>query len=280
MIYIIDRELTYNSDDCTLSHHSDDEPIKLSIPAGRLFEQLLTSNGEVLSREYLLTEVWDKYGLRGSNSNLNQYISLLRRALAGYGCDNLIVTVPKMGFRLNTDIEISHEPDAGSQKTTPWLEKDVPQQAESNTGISEPSPSAAPMTDKPQRSTGQRRFFWFAALASIVSASILIAALAHLRSNPQEREITPVEEVLDNGCEITYLKNISRDDRPAVNRQIQQILTANKLSCGANRRIVFDNYTSDSTQNYGRTMLSFCQLGNHREIIACDNFYYYDWRIN
>ncbi|MDJ0476207.1 hypothetical protein QNA27_21415 [Pantoea eucalypti] len=62
-----------------------------------------------MAREILLTEVWDKYGLRGSNSNLNQYLSMLRRALAAYGCENLIITIPKIGIRLNTDISIERE---------------------------------------------------------------------------------------------------------------------------------------------------------------------------
>lgn len=228
--------------------------------------------GDVLSREYLLTEVWDKYGLRGSNSNLNQYIILLRRALAGYGYDNLIITIPKMGFRLNTDIEIRCEPGIARQETV------------SNTDKTEALPAAPPIAETgPQPQQGKKRpsrFFWFTTLAGVVSASILLGALAYLKSYPEQREITPVKGVLENGCEITYLKDIGQDDRLAINKQVHEILSENKLRCDANRRVIFDNYTSNTAQNYGRTMLSFCQLGNHREIIACDNFYYYDWRIN
>lgn len=50
--------------------------------------------------------VWDDYGLQASNSSLNQYISILRRALSAFGCEELIITVPKMGFRLNPDITL------------------------------------------------------------------------------------------------------------------------------------------------------------------------------
>lgn len=109
MIYIIDDQVSYNSDDCTLSHIPTQESLSLSISSGRLFEQLLNSGGEILARETLLTEVWDKYGLRGSNSNLNQYLSIVRRALAAYGCENLIITIPKIGIRLNTDIKIERQ---------------------------------------------------------------------------------------------------------------------------------------------------------------------------
>ncbi|MEN4535794.1 winged helix-turn-helix domain-containing protein [Pantoea agglomerans] len=109
MIYIIDDQVSYKSDDCTLSHIPTQESLSLSISSGRLFEQLLNSGGEILARDTLLTEVWDKYGLRGSNSNLNQYLSIVRRALAAYGCENLIITIPKIGIRLNTDIKIERQ---------------------------------------------------------------------------------------------------------------------------------------------------------------------------
>ena len=33
--------------------------------------------------------VWDDYGLQASNSSLNQYISILRRALSAFGCEEL-----------------------------------------------------------------------------------------------------------------------------------------------------------------------------------------------
>ncbi len=94
MIYTIDRIITYNSDDCSLGHIPTQESLSLSISSGRLLERLLNSSSEILSRDMLLTEVWDKYGLRGSNSNLNQYLSILRRPLAGFGCENLIITDP------------------------------------------------------------------------------------------------------------------------------------------------------------------------------------------
>jgi DNA-binding winged helix-turn-helix (wHTH) protein len=110
MIYIIDDSITYNSDDCTLTHLPTQESLSLSISSGRLLERLLDSDGEILARDTLLTEVWDKYGLRGSNSNLNQYLSIVRRALASYGCDNLIITIPKIGIRINTDINIERRP--------------------------------------------------------------------------------------------------------------------------------------------------------------------------
>ncbi|MBJ7221531.1 MULTISPECIES: winged helix-turn-helix domain-containing protein [unclassified Brenneria] len=275
MIYIIAEEIRFNPDDCTLVNHQDDDFIKLSIPACRLLEQLLLSGGETLTREYLLTEVWDKYGLRGTNSNLNQYISILRRALAGYGCENLIVTIPKIGFRLNTDIPI-HRDDAA-----PPLSLEQPLPVEETPPV-EQAPSAVQPPETPanpaQNGSNNKRKTWFLILCVGFSLLLVGLLLLQFRDPLEEREIEPVNDVLQGDCNVTYLKNMDSKDREAIDKQIVKILDENKLQCGKNRKIIFDNYTSYSTQSYGRTMLSFCQLGIKNDIISCDNFYYYDWR--
>ncbi len=48
----------------------------------------------LIKRQQLLEEVWEERGLKGTNSNLNNYISLLRRHLAQLGETELIITYP------------------------------------------------------------------------------------------------------------------------------------------------------------------------------------------
>ncbi|ATA24650.1 hypothetical protein BIY26_06235 [Brenneria goodwinii] len=274
MIYIIAEEIRFNPDDGTLGSHQHDDFIKLSIPACRLLEQLLTSGGETLGREYLLTEVWDKYGLRGTNSNLNQYISILRRALAGYGCDNLIITIPKIGFRLNTDISLRRDDPPSSQPVPQALPAEPSPFAEE----AAPLPAVRPHTAAARKAGNTPKKTWFLILLIAFSMLILGLLLLQFGDTLQEREIEPVNSTFQENCNVTYLKNADSKDREAINQQIIRILRDNKLQCDKNRRIIFDNYTSYSTQSYGRTLLSFCQLGIKQEIISCDNFYYYDWK--
>ena len=278
MIYIIADGIAFNPDDCTLVNLHDDDFVKLSIPACRLLENLLNSRGELVSREFLLTEVWDKYGLRGSNSNLNQYLSILRRTLANYGCDNLIVTVPKMGFCLNTEVPLRRQdsPAVESARTDTAaddgnaIEPPIP---EADAGIAVPAASAD--------SAGHRRQLkkrWFLGLLLVASVALLAGLLVRLNDVYSQRAIEPVDDMLGKDCQVTYLKPVVKADRAAINKQINEILNENKLHCDSNRRIIFDNSTSYTSQHYGRTMLSFCQLGFKRSMISCDNFYYYDWR--
>lgn len=84
-----------------------DQHIELSKPAARLFGEILLLNLKkgIATRDELLTNVWEEYGLVGSNNNLNTYISEIRKKLELVGIDpKTIVTVPKKGFRIDSHL--------------------------------------------------------------------------------------------------------------------------------------------------------------------------------
>ena len=281
MIYKIDGIITYNSDDCTLSHLETDESVSLSISAGRLLERLLNSEGEVLARNELLTEVWDKYGLRGSNSNLNQYLSLLRRALAAYGCDNLIITIPKIGIRINSEITLE--------------KKQLPAMAEMVTGTGTGTGTgtvaivpgdlpdglmedAALTEGEQQRAVKKPRFLQRNLYVAIIVLIVSAACGYYWWIVTPERKIASETIKLAGGCEVVLLKGLDDIERQPVIRQLLGIIKENNQPCVTSRRFYFDNNTSFTTSHYGRTMLSSCKINSHRDIITCDNFYYLDWR--
>ncbi|HCR1909569.1 TPA: winged helix-turn-helix domain-containing protein [Enterobacter kobei] len=106
MQYIINSTIIFESGDGTLRHRGTDDVVQLPLPAQRLLQLLLESECEILSRDFLFREVWDKYGLTGSNSNLNQYLSLLRRSMSVYGCETFVITIPKVGIKLDEHVSI------------------------------------------------------------------------------------------------------------------------------------------------------------------------------
>lgn len=276
MIYIIDDQIAYNSDDCTLSHIPTQETLSLSISSGRLFEQLLNSQGDILSRDALLTEVWDKYGLRGSNSNLNQYLSVLRRALAAYGCENLIITIPKIGIRLNTEISIKRQ---SSSLHTP---AEVPD----NEGLSEviveenKNPATLPAPDISHNVT--RRMTLTAVQVAILF--IILAATGaifwYFNAQYSAEKRSPMSTIkLAGGCEAVILQGLDIFEKNSVSKQMLEILKENNQSCVSGKRLYFDKNPSIDTDNYGRTILSACNLDSQNHIISCENFYYLDWRM-
>ncbi|MGK3143643.1 winged helix-turn-helix domain-containing protein [Pantoea sp. C2G6] len=278
MIYIIDSTITYNSDDCTLNHLPTQESLSLSISSGRLFEQLLNSEGEILSRDTLLTEVWDKYGLRGSNSNLNQYLSILRRALAAYGCENLIITIPKIGIRLNTDIPVERVPAPALNVADVVTDDESPAASAADEPVTE--------TVQPAPVTPVQRGHQSAASLKIFIYLLLIAALLgsafwyYTAGRPAEQNIPMSTLKLEGGCEAVLVQGLDVIERQLLDKQILQILKENNQSCTPGRRIYFDKNNSFSTTNFGRTIVSACNLNSSGHIISCDNFYYLDWRIN
>jgi DNA-binding winged helix-turn-helix (wHTH) protein len=278
MIYIIDGSITYNPDDCTLGHIPTEESVSLSISAGRLLERLLNSEGEILARDMLLTEVWDKYGLRGSNSNLNQYLSILRRVLAGYGCDNLIITIPKIGIRINTELKIERE----SSPVLIASDDNVGEGQESITAH-EISTETVPPLLREQEQISPKPSWSTPGLLIAATITALLAGGAGwyywtIRSAEQMLPTTTIK--LEGGCEAVLLHGLDVLERKSLNQQIQEIIKENNQSCDTSHRFYFDNNTSFTTHNYGRTILSSCKIDSGGHVISCDNFYYLDWRMN
>lgn len=261
MKYIIDAGITYDSRDCTLNHIETGGKVQLSITSGRLLEKFLDSQGSILEREILLEEVWDAYGLQGSSNNLNQYISILRRAFASWDCENLIITIPKVGFRLNSEIRITGEKinDIISEDTTKVSEEVI-------------KPESGKLRSL---LTYSKPFLLLSVLVVCVSAGIAFMLISHDFTN---EGIKPVSIMLPDGCEVVLLKPSTKTEQQLLLKQAAGIVSENGMICDDHTRIYFVNYTSFSIKSLGRTMAAYCKLNNKRRIVSCDNFYYKEWR--
>lgn len=121
MLYLINKNIVFNTEDRTLAMLQDEmSVVVLSNSSNRLLYELLYDYGQTVSRDTLFQNVWDRHGLVSSNSNLNHYISQLRKSLISFGLsDKVIVTVPKVGFRFSDEIPvilISEEGDSPRAK--------------------------------------------------------------------------------------------------------------------------------------------------------------------
>ncbi|HGP0574796.1 TPA: transcriptional regulator [Serratia marcescens] len=124
-IYLIDNECIFNAGENTLKSKGDDE-FKIQLPnaSARLLTVLIQRVGEVVPRDALLKIVWEDHGYKGTDNNLNSYISQLRTRLLAIGMSgDIISTIPKQGFRFNANIkELNSEIDSVDEKAiTPPL---------------------------------------------------------------------------------------------------------------------------------------------------------------
>lgn len=96
---------------------------------------------DIVSREEVLKKVWDDNGLTSSNSNLNQYLSMLRKTFRHYGIDNIIITVARGYLQLNPDVSIEplDEAPAPPAIIEPFLIPDVDAPTSSEDTESAPS---------------------------------------------------------------------------------------------------------------------------------------------
>ncbi|EPF7467198.1 winged helix-turn-helix domain-containing protein [Serratia marcescens] len=99
MRYIINNNIKYHEDRSELiSLHDDIPPIVLTATLNRLLSALVRNNNLVLSRDTLLTQVWEAHGQVASGNNLNNTISILRKAFSSLGEEEIIATLPRQGF--------------------------------------------------------------------------------------------------------------------------------------------------------------------------------------
>lgn len=100
--------------------NSDQPPLSLSIPASRCLALLINHQGEVVLREHFFHEVWVSNGAQVTNNTFYQNISLLRRAFKEFGLnEDYIVTVPKVGVKLENTLKITRSEEGAKIATQP-----------------------------------------------------------------------------------------------------------------------------------------------------------------
>ncbi|HAU4330977.1 winged helix-turn-helix domain-containing protein [Citrobacter freundii] len=110
MLYTLDGKVIYDPINGTLLRPDEKmaDATHLTTLASKILHHLVLHHGELVTRDTLFNEVWEKAGIVSSSNTLNQYISLLRKTLAGYlGERDIIVTVPRAGYYLSKDISVS-----------------------------------------------------------------------------------------------------------------------------------------------------------------------------
>lgn len=106
MFFMLSNALIFDPDTqkISLAGHPD-SAVTLSAPAVRLLLEFIRNRGEELSRETLITRVWQDFGYTPSGNNLNKAVSEIRKAFQSLGIHvSPIVTVPGKGFYFDADV--------------------------------------------------------------------------------------------------------------------------------------------------------------------------------
>lgn len=127
MRFDIEGFIIFDTEGASLVNLLTGDCIELSATSSRLLTSLLQHRGDIISRIDIFRTVFEEYGARASNSNLNQYISTLRRSLSDLGVEkDVIITVPRIGFKISDEIVITTDNDTHSLFTLPVVNPNLP----------------------------------------------------------------------------------------------------------------------------------------------------------
>ncbi|MGO4743683.1 winged helix-turn-helix domain-containing protein [Serratia quinivorans] len=187
MKYRLNDHIIFDVDTGTLSlTEFSDDPISISNPSKRLLLLLINHHGEPVGREVIFKKVWDDYGMVSGNNNLNQCVSKLRRVIKNLGIeDEVIVTVPKVGFMLRYEIMVEScegPEDRFANEEIPFTSR-TPVQPEI-------TPSAEESAVTRSVYAGYSRRWWAIACVVALGAIMLVAGITtYLTGSVSRQEI-------------------------------------------------------------------------------------------
>lgn len=144
----------------------DTKNVSLNIPASRCLYLLIQQYGKTVARETFFQEVWIKHGSQVTSNGFYQNISLLRRAFKELGAEeNIIVTVPRVGVRLDAALSVTEIQSTEAENPS------VAEVEDSAVAQSKPEEVAAARLPEKKRLKPQRSLIW--AIAALLSFLVI-----------------------------------------------------------------------------------------------------------
>ncbi|EOI3466607.1 transcriptional regulator [Cronobacter dublinensis] len=105
--YVINRNCIFTEANNELKNTDNACVIKMTTMRARCLSFIIENakNG-IIEKQQIATVLWGSRGQYISDANLTQVLYLLRRDLRTLGINDLFVTVPKLGIKVNDDIPV------------------------------------------------------------------------------------------------------------------------------------------------------------------------------
>ena len=258
MTFTIAQTVIFRSEDGTLwSIAQPDKRVALTTIPARLFTYLLDNADKIISREELLNNIWEKYGLEPSNNSVNQYVSLIRKSLAELGCEgDILQTLPRVGFYISGDKVFCDEAKREDVKNP-----SVPLSAAQKTGKTSRSP---------------RRIV--VAISLMISAFFIVQhfsqALSPLDYDFPHSKLFGIGSI--GACPL-YSLNKSPAEVSKRKEQLALGLASSRLACVPNAVFIFQSSEQDLYQNTGRVFMTRCIKNDDTETHFSDCKAIYDF---
>ncbi len=256
MRYYINACLIYDAADGSLTPLDSAFPSsQLSITASALL-LFFMQNHDVVHRDKVLKCVWDDQGHTSSNSNLNQYLSMLRKTFRTYGIDNIILSISRGNLQFNPAISIeSLDP----------LEQSLPAF----------KPDAG---DSAHHLLPQKKYLiaWYIASLILLCISVLLVALT-FNSSPAIRAIG-LTRLSQGECELSAPEDMLAAFNPeSYKLNFNRVRERLNMACRPGRIFIFNYEDKLEKQGLGRVFLAHCVKLKNNDFSYCENYFYYAW---
>lgn len=263
MKYIINKIVVFNSDELTLFLCENNQVVtRLTKPASRLLLELIQNNKKNITRDDLLERVWTTYGFTASNAGLNNYISELRKAFALLGLVNeIIVTIPKLGFRFEGYIDLIN----------PYAEEaDITSAAEETATkhTVDESKSAEGSVDSPIKYFSKAKIKWL--ITALGLAGFFTLTAITLIQWEDSDESHPHQKIFKfNNCDVYTVGKT--DSTNNLRMEIEGILKREGIDCLHSSGDFF--YIEDrlNKKDVRASLISFCNKNKNNHYDACFN---------
>lgn len=268
MLYIINGNIHFRNTDGAIWKEDENEASSVTLTAttSRLLTFLLDRHGEVASRDDILETVWTSHGLRSSNNSLNKYIADLRKIFNNLEMpDEVIITVPKIGFMFTREIDVEKEK----------FDYDYEQPAaEKGLGREE-------ITDHKSAAGKNRSKKWMLiafgvgglGLAPILLSKALVDFKFTGLNTVSQSSYYFLGKVKE--CEIHTLKQSSTEMTATKLTIAKKIITMTGLNCNSSTKIFYQPSDPVVYGYPGRIFIAHCTLNKDspQEFAACENYY-------
>lgn len=284
MKYKINALIYYDATDGAISLEKDSVDTHLSITANALLFYFIQHPG-VVNRDEVLKHVWDDNGLVSSNSNLNQYLSLLRKTFRHYGIENIIVTIAKGRLEFNPDISVELIDDSTLLPLTQINEKALSLAEDENKTAEETTPLSSVADQTPlnitQTEVTQKKqkteICWYLASIGFLFGAVFLAVIIFFNQHQSKPiSLTPLTH---NDCEL--LSNEAMINTAVSDNYVRNFDAVRKklnLQCVKGERFVFFYGDKLQTNGLGRVFLAHCAKNEDNPFSYCDNYFYYSWK--
>ncbi|MEG9795532.1 helix-turn-helix domain-containing protein [Serratia marcescens] len=264
MKYLINGVAKYNSSDGTLFCPDNRvDMLTLSCVGNELLGLFIKNNGVPLRREVILNEIWESRGLNASSNNLNNHVSMLRKALLQCGLTNLITTLPKHGFVFEAESLSVIDDEVQQAEVSPAVAA----------GLSPISELAVPDARRPGVGiTGLTRRKWLTIAFSLCAVVTALSVSLSIWRHPVRTQVFTVDQ-----CRF-YLAGDGAQAmaRPDAIQVFKKLLRRKPLDCTRKTNVYFfvDSTIDSVGKAFTNHLVVYCPYDSK---LPCDNDYVFNY---